>query len=93
MVEFAYNNAENTIISHIFSELNCSYHPHVFLENVINSRLRSHLTNKQVEKLGKLILICQQNLLQTQELQQQAHDKGVKSQSYASEKKTRLHRK
>ena len=39
------------------------------------------------------MIICRENLHHAQELQKQAHDKGVKSRSYASDDKVWLNSK
>ena len=93
MAEFTYNNAKNTITSHMPFELNCSFNPQVSFENNLNSCSRSYSTNKLAKKLKKLIDICQQNLLHTQKLQKKVYDKSVKPQSYTSGEKVWLNSK
>ncbi len=93
MAEFAYNNAKNASISHTSFELNCCYHPRVFFKEDVDARLRSHSANKLAEELRELMKICCQNLLHAQELQKRAHDKGVKSRSYAPGEKVCLNSK
>lgn len=78
MAKFVYNNAKNASIGHISFELNCSYYPRIFFEDEVNPCSRLRLADKQTKKLRKLIWIYQQNLLYTQKLQKQAHDKGMK---------------
>ncbi len=90
MAEFAYNNAKNASTGHIAFELNCGYHPRVFFEENINPRSRSRSANKLAEELKELMEVCCQNLLHVQELQKKAHDKRVKSRSYAPGEKVWL---
>ena len=63
MAEFVYNNAKNASIGDTPFELNCGYHPRVFYEEDIDSRLRSCSANKLIEELKALIEVCCQNLL------------------------------
>ncbi len=93
MAKFVYNNINNASTSHTLFEFNCKYHCRVFFEDKTNSHLRSHSTNKLVEGLRKLMKICYQNLLYTQELQTRAHNKGIKSCSYTPSKKIWLNSK
>ena len=93
MAEFAYNNAKNASIGYISFELNCGYHLRVFFDEDIDSRSRSYSADKLAEELRELIEVCCQNLLYAQELQKKAHDKGVKSCSYALGKKVWLNSK
>ncbi len=87
MVEFAYNNAKNASTSHIPFELNYGYHPKVFFKEDIDLRSRSRSANKLAEELRELIKVYCQNLLHAQKLQKRAYDKGIKSRSYAQDKK------
>ena len=84
MSEFAYNNAKNASTSYILFELNCGYHPRVSFEEeeILNPRSKSKTVEKLSSELQELMIICQQNLYHAQELQKQAHTKGVKPQSY-----------
>ncbi len=93
MAEFAYNNAKTISTSHTPFELNCGYHPRVSFEEDVDPRSRSCSANKLAEELRELIEVCCQNLLYTQELQKRAHDKRVKSCSYAPSKKVWLNSK
>ena len=83
--ELAYNNAKNASTGYTSFELNCGYHSCVSYkkEEILNSRSKSKTAVELFFKLKELIIICQQNLYHAQELQKQAHDKGVKPQSYA----------
>ena len=83
MTEFAYNNAKNASIDHSPFELNCGYHPCVFYEEDLDPYSKSKTAKKLSSKLQNLMAVCQQNLYYAQELQKQAHNKGVKLQSYA----------
>ncbi len=87
MAEFTYNNAKNASTGHTPFKLNYGYHPRVFFEEDVDSRSRSRSVNELAEELKELIKVCCQNLLYAQKLQKRAHDKGVKSCSYASGKK------
>ncbi len=93
MAEFAYNNAKNASTGHIPFELNCGYHPRVSFEENIDTRSRSRSTNELAEELRELIEVCCQNLLHTKELQKRAHNKGIKSHSYAPGEKVWLNNK
>ncbi len=87
MAEFAYINAKNASTGHTFFELNCGYHRRVSFEEDVDPRSRSRSANELAEELRELIEVCCQNLLHAQELQKIAHDKRVKSRSYALGKK------
>ena len=93
MTEFAYNNAKNTSTGHTPFELNCGYHLRVFFKDNVDPCLRSCFANKLAKELRELIEVCYQNLLHVQELQKRAHDKGVKSRSYAPGQKVWLNSK
>ncbi len=93
IAEFAYNNAKNASTGDISFELNCGYHPRVSFEEDVDLHSRSRLANELAEELRELIEVCCQNLLYVQELQKKAHDKGVKSRSYAPGKKVGLNSK
>ena len=86
MAEFAYNNAKNASTGHTPFELNCSYQPKVLFKKNIDPDLRSCFADKLAEELRELMEVCCQNLFHTQKLQKKAHNKGVKSCSYALEK-------
>ncbi len=90
MPEFAYNNAKNASTSHTPFELNCGYHLRVSFEEDVDPRSRSCSANELVEELRELIEVCCQNFLHAQELQKRAHDKGIKSRSYAPGEKVWL---
>ena len=82
MVEFTYNNSNNTGISHTSFQLNYGYHLHISFKNKCDTRFRSYSTEWLAIELRELINVCHQNLLDAQDLQKQAHDKGVKPWSY-----------
>ena len=82
MAKFAYNNAKNANISHSSFKFNCKYHLCVSYKEELNLCSKSKIVEKLSSKLQNLIAICQQNLYHAQELQKQAHNKGVKPQSY-----------
>ena len=90
IAEFAYNNTKNANTGHTPFELNCNYPPKVSYKEDIEPCLRSHSANKLAADVKKLIEVCCQNLLHIQELQKTAHDKRVKSQSYAPGEKVWL---
>ena len=83
MAEFAYNNAKNASTGHTPFELNCGYHSWVFYKEDLDPRSKSKTAKELSYELQNLMAVCQQNLHHAQELQKQAHNKGVKSQSYA----------
>ncbi len=87
MAEFTENNTQNASIGHNLFKLNCNYHLRVSFKEDVVSCSKSRSTNKLVEELRELMKVCYQNLLYTQELKKRAHDKGVKSRSYALDKK------
>ena len=85
MAEFAYNNAKNASIGYTPFKLNCRYHPRIFYEEeeILDLCFKSKTVEKLFSKLQELMIVCQQNLYHAQELQKQAHNKGVKPRSYA----------
>ena len=85
MAEFAYNNTKNASTNYTSFELNCGYHPCVSYEEeeILNPCSKSKTAEELSSKLQELMIICQQNLYHAQKLQKQAHNKGVKHQSYA----------
>ena len=93
MAEFAYNNAINTSTGHNPFKLNYGYHPRVSFKDDVNPHSRSCSVDKLAEKLRELMEVCCQNLFCIQELQKKAHNKGVKSRSYAPGKKIWLNSK
>ena len=93
IVEFTYNNAKNASIGHTLFELNCRYYPRVFFKEDVDPRSRSCSANELAEELKELIEVCYQNLLYAWDLQKRAHNKKVKSRSYASGEKVWLNSK
>ena len=93
MAEFAYNNAKNSSTGHTPFELNCGYHPRVSFEEDTDPRSRSKSADELSAELRDLMTVCQENLHYAQELQKQAHDKGVKPRSYAPGDKVWLNSK
>ena len=93
IAEFAYNNVKNARTGHTPCKVNCGYHPRVFFKENVNPCLKSCSTNKLAEELRELMEVYCQNLFHAQELQKRAHDKGVKSRSYAPGKKVWLNSK
>ncbi len=92
MAEVAYN-AKNASTGHTPFELNCGYHASVSFEEDVDPRSRFRSANELAEELRELMEVCCQNLLYAQELQKRAHDKGVKSRSYAPGEKVWLNSK
>ena len=93
MAKFAYNNAKNTSTGHISFELNCEYYLWVSYKEDINPRSKFKSANKLLAELQELITVCRKNLHYTQELQKQAHSKGVKPENYLLDNKTWLNSK
>ena len=93
MAEFAYNNAKNTNTDYISFELNCRYHPRVSYEKYLNFHSKARTEEELYSELQELMTVCQQNLHHAQELQNQAHNKGVKPRSYALGNKVWLNSK
>ncbi len=57
IAEFAYNNAKNGSISHNPFELNYKFYPQVLFKEDVKPYFKSHLANKLVDELRKLIKI------------------------------------
>ncbi len=83
IAEFAYNNTKNVSIGHTPFEFNYSYHPRISFKKDVDPRSRSCSANKLAEELRELMEVCCLNLLHIQKLQKSAHDKRIKSRSYA----------
>ena len=93
MAEFAYNNAKNASTGHTPFELNCGFHPRMSYEEDVDPRSQSKSADKLLAELRELMIVCRENLHHAQELQNRAHNKGVKPQSYASDEKVWLNSK
>ena len=93
MAEFAYNNAKNANTGHTPFKLNCGYYPRVSFEENTDPRSQSKTADELSAKLRELMIVCRENLQHAQELQKQAHDKGVKPKSYAAGDKIWLNSK
>ena len=93
MAEFAYNNAKNASIGHSPFKLNCGYHPCVFFKKDTNACSRSKTADKLSAELRELMTVCRENLYHAQELQKQAHNKGIKPKSYSLRDKIWLNSK
>ena len=52
-------------------------------EEKVGPRSKSKSADKLLVELRELMIVCQENLYYAQELQKRAHNKGVKSRSYA----------
>ena len=83
MAKFIYNNAKNTSTGYTSFELNCRYHPRVSYDEDFDLRSKSRNTEELSSELQELMTICQQNFYYAQELQNRAHNKSIKPQSYA----------
>ena len=81
MAGFAYNNAKNISIGHTLFEFNCGYHPCISFKKNINLYHQSKTAKKLSSKLKELMIVCWNNVNHAQELQKQAHNKGVKPKS------------
>ena len=68
IAELAYNNAKNTSTSHTPFELNYTYHLRMSYEKDIDSSSQSKLADKLLAKLRELVIVCQENLYNAQEL-------------------------
>ena len=93
MAEFTYNNAKNASSGHTLFELNCGYQPWMSYKEDVDPRSKSKSADKLSAKLRKLMIVCKKNLHHAQKLQKQAHNKGVKSRSYAPSDKVWLNSK
>ena len=93
IAEFIYNNAKNANTGYILFELNCRYYFHIFYKEDLDPCLKLKIAKKLSFELQELMTMCQQNLYHAQKLQKQAHNKGVKSQSYAAGNKVWLNSK
>ena len=93
MAEFAYNNFKNASTSHTPFELNCGYHSPMSYKKEVNPCSQSKSADKLLEELKELMVVYCKNLYHAQELQKQAHDKGVKPRSYIFNKKVWLNNK
>ena len=93
MAEFVYNNAKNASSGHMPFKLNCDYHPRMSYKEDVNLHSKSKSADELSVELRKLMIVCRENLHHAQELQKQAHDKSVKSKSYAPNDKVWLNSK
>ena len=93
MAEFAYNNTKNASTGHTSFELNCGYHPRMSYEGDVDPRSQSKSAEELSAELKELMIVCRENLHHAQELQKQAHNKGVKPRSYALGEKVWLNSK
>ena len=73
----------NASIGHTSFKLNCGYHFSIFYKEDLDPCSKSRTVEEFSSKLQELITVCQQNIYHAQEFQKQAHNKSVKSQSYA----------
>ena len=93
MAKFTYNNAKNLSTGHTLFKVNCGYHPCVSFEENTDPRFQSKSADKLSVKPWDLMIVCQENLYHTQELQKQAHNKSVKPRSYTLSDKVWLNSK
>ena len=93
MAEFAYNNAKYASTEYTPFELNCKYHLRVFYKEDIDPRSRSKAADELTKELRNLMAACRKNLQYAQKLQKQAHNKGIKTRSYALGEKVWLNSK
>ena len=87
MAEFAYNNAKNANTGHTPFDLNSCYYPQMLYRKKIDPPSQSKSANKLLAEFRELMVVCYENLYYAQKFPKQAHDKGVKPQSYVSGKK------
>ena len=92
-MEFTYNNAKNASIGHTPFELNCGYYHQMLYKEDVNSRSQSKSADELLAELRELMIVCQENLHHTQELQKRAYNKGAKLWSYALGEKVWLNSK
>ena len=85
MTEFTYNNTKNANTGYTPFEFNHGYHPCISYEEkkILDLRSKLKTVEELFSELWKLMIVYQQNLYHAQTLQKQAHNKGVKPQSYA----------
>ena len=93
IVEFVYNNIKNASSSHTPFKLNCGYYLCIVFEEDIYSCCQLKTVKKLFSKVRELMTVCRKNLYHAQKLQKQAHNKGVKLRSYASNDKVWLNGK
>ena len=87
MAEFAYNNAKNASTSYMPFELNYGYYPWMSYEEEVDPRSNLKSADELSAELRELMIVCRENLHHPQELQKQAHNKGVNLRSYAPDDK------
>ena len=58
IAKFAYNNAKNASIDHLFFELNCRYHPRVFYKEDLNPCSKLKIAEELSSKLWNLMAAC-----------------------------------
>lgn len=87
MAKLVDNNAKNMSTSHTLFKLNCGYYLCISYKKDIDLRSKSKSVKELSTKLGKLIIICQENLYYAQKIGKQAYDKVIKPRSYISNNK------
>ena len=93
MAKFVYNNAKNASTGYTPFELNYDYYPRVSYKENIDPRSQSKSADELLAEFRELMIVCQENLYHTQELQKRAYNKGVKPRSYVPSKKVWLNSK
>lgn len=93
IVKFFYNNPKNNIINHTSFKLNYYYHPRTSYEKNVDPHLQSKFANKIVIVVRDQIMICKNNLKQTQELEKLFYNKYIKRKSYSSGEKVQFNNK
>ena len=93
MAEFTYNISKNANTGHTPFELSYGYHPRMLYKEEVDPHSQSKSADELSEELRELMVICRKNFHHAQELQKQAHNKGVKPRSYAPGEKIWLNSK
>ena len=93
IVEFTYHNAKNISTNHTPFELYYGYHFCVFFKKDNNPRCQLKIADELSTELQELMIVYWENLFHAQELQKQAHDKGMKPKSYITGDKVWLNNK
>ena len=98
MAQFAYNNAKTASTGYILFELNCSHHSRILYKEKVDPDSKSKSADelsadKLSAELRELMIVCQDNLHHTHELQKQAYNKGIKPRNYTPDDKVWLNSK
>lgn len=65
IAKFVYNNAKNASTGCTPFELNYDYQSRISYKKDIYSRSRSKIVEKLLSKLGKLMIVCRENIYYT----------------------------